>query len=492
MKTILVSLLFACVSSVSLAQNARLSDASYLRKLSFHIKGVPPTPGEYTDLAAASRSGKADAFFAQKISEYQASQLSQAKMGIRLQELFKLTTASSLPTASTQPGVPWSPSEWDDSLDDLFLRLTRENLSWDELLTGKSYRLFPSNYHFQTDDFSFVRAVIPQIVPPVDTGRGSSSSPTPSPINYSFAPTDERIAGALTTSRFFGRYTTTELNKNRRRAAAVFNLFLCDSMSAAIPDPPASPDSGLNKAFPDTSTLTPSEIAAVTNGPDKHGADQACAKCHYKLDPAGQAFMMSAYRLAPVESPGRLVFKDDRTGQLVNEPVTSLGGLGKAITEQPQYLRCQVRRFWNWFIGTDRPLTDNRVDELAAEFDRVGRKTNDIVKIMVTAPEFRTRDFRSEAEIRADQVSAVLQNCTSCHDSSKIPDFTKWPIGGTPASMKDWSARIYEQLDFAHDGSPGAKMPPAWSAWKPTAAELKLLKNWIDDKAPDAQGRPQL
>ena len=67
----------------------------------------------------------------------------------------------------------------------------------------------------------------------------------------SFAENDLRLAGALTTPLFFSRYATTGINKNRRRAAAIFRIFLCDKMTAAIPAMETIDDATFNLLYPE-------------------------------------------------------------------------------------------------------------------------------------------------------------------------------------------------------------------------------------------------
>lgn len=491
---ILLTGLLIFASAVAVAQPVPLSDFSYLRKLSLHIQGVPPSKADYQALTKAKRENKTPEFFDSVISTYLVSPGHQAKMTIRLEESFRLTTSTVRPRLPGETPLPQYQNPYGNMLNDLFLRMTKENLSWDSLLTEKNYAAFSNSNFSGGGDYSFLKAILPQIipdkVPDTISPPGGGQPPEPAPIAISFAGDDARVAGALTTARFFRRYGTTQLNKNRKRAAAVFNIFLCDPMSAAIPDRPASPDDDLGRAFPDTSTITEGDIKRSVATNDRHGGDQACAKCHYKLDPAGQTFMTSTLVLSPIASPGRLTYRDQKTGVLIDQPVAGLGGLGEALVKQDQYVRCQVDRLWTWFVGEDRPLNEAREKEIIAEFNRVGRKTNDFVRVLVSTPEFKTRDLRTESEIMAGQVKGVLKNCASCH-GEQIPDFAKWPIGGSSADMSKWVARIGDRLDLEHDGA-SRDMPPPRSPWQPTVDDLHLLKAWVGLGAPDEKGNRQL
>src|SRR5690606_31745414 len=131
---------------------------------------------------------------------------------------------------------------------DLFARMTRDNLSWDYLLTGKEY-LVSSNKNFSRDitDFDFFRIVRPNLPKNPEFTRDEPIQTVP----IQFAADDQHVAGVLTTPRFISRYNTTNTNKNRRRAAAVFRTFLCDPMFPIIPPPPDKKASVLEEAFSD-------------------------------------------------------------------------------------------------------------------------------------------------------------------------------------------------------------------------------------------------
>jgi hypothetical protein len=467
-----------------------LKDASFLRKLSFHLRGQSPDPAEYTALKEAQRDGTAKKYLDAKVTEYLAAKGHVEKMTFRLEELFRLRPGTNPVQDETAPRTP-VPYEKRNALNLLFRSLAAENLSWDTLLTGKSYSLFPKleQDFMRISDLAFMYSLAPTVLPPPGKDRVSDDDGLV-PIALSFKAADTRIAGALTTSRFFGRYGTTELNKNRRRAAAVFDIFLCDPMAAVVPPPPSDKGPIADKAFPDTSRVTEDEIRRMTARGDKHGTDMACAQCHYKLDPMGQTFLTSPFTLSPIPSAGRLVYKDKKTGVLVDRPGLGLGEVAQAITEQRAYVDCQVGYFWKWFIGSDRELTDARRAQLVKAFNDRGRKTNDFIAYLVREPEFRQLDLRTPTQIRADGIKTIMKNCTSCH-SAKIPDFASWPIGGDPTKMRYWVDRIAVRMDLSGDGA-NRTMPPAWSSWQPSNDEMQKLKAWIKDGAPNESGDPQL
>lgn len=494
---ILLSLFF------SLAVQAELSPASYLKKVSMHIRGTMPTTQEYADLAKAEDKNQ---FIATRMDEYLKSRSHVDKMEFRLHELFQTRTPSG-PKDLTRPlGYEKSNliySDYNTSLSDLFRSTALPDATWDELLTSRKYAIHepyyekgrPRNsYNGELEFYSAFqefREAFP--LSPVDyvTPRANSfTSPMEftEPVPFAFTENDPRIAGVLTSSRFFGRYTNSALNKNRRRAAAVFRIFLCDDMKAQVVSDKSNLKKYLDIAFPKQSFSEAEMQAATTSveSKDIHGSRKDCMSCHYKLDPMGQAFQLSGRILSPTPSRGRLTYQNLK-GEITDIPVTGLGALGESITKQPEYAQCQVRHFWTWFIGKDRPLTQDRLEELTSEFDRLDRKTNAFIKHLMTQPEFKNPERDTPEKRLARNARAVLQNCTHCHNSMEMPSFAEWPIDGSTDSHKQWIHSISEALDLANDGAKKT-MPPQDSPWQPSPEDLRVLKEWISAGTPDLNG----
>lgn len=511
----------------------QLSDDGYLNKLSWHIRGRPPADAEYDELAQAVARGERDAFINAKIQSYLKSTDHQDKMAERLDELFRFQTPRTRESIakSADTSSSYSPIakfyEKNNAFDAFVRRVARENLSWDELLTGKKYSLYglteayPRNY---IDDWGFMGAIAPEQVPNGFRGVIRDISPTAGnptdnpehqkPVELEFAADDARVAGVLTTARFFGRYANTALNKNRRRAAAVFRVFLCDEMNAAISPAEEGQEKVLDLMFPHATDATPStpstggmtggmtedEIKAVLNQSDKrHGQQPDCMACHYKLDPLGKTFATSTLTLSPFNSPGALVYKK-ADGEKVEVKARGIGDIAQALTQQRKYVDCQVQHFWDWYIGVDQTLSQTRLNQLVTKFNEVGRRTNDFVAYLVSQPEFREAAPPATPEsIRAYQVKQVFKSCAACHtdqfyedsEDFTIPDFTSWPIGGSKESMKAWAGKIRRMLDLDGDGSK-RRMPPPKLAPALPKSDRDLIKAWLDDGAPDAEGKKLL
>ncbi|MGE0632808.1 MAG: hypothetical protein AB7O96_10385 [Pseudobdellovibrionaceae bacterium] len=472
----------------------KLSPESYLRKLSMHLRGFHPSPEEYLAIEKARSKSEVRAILKSKVEEYLNSEAYFDKMDFRLSELFLL-----------QPNFSysiWPNMEQDDfngynndgryqkynALNFLFHSLARGNLSWDSLLTAKNYTSYfvPGFNVFGHYDYKFWQAVAMDQLPPTPDTAFSEAIP----FSVNFDSSDVRVAGALTTPRFFKRYTTTAVNQNRKRAAAIFRIFLCDEMKAAVVGSADNLDPLFELVFPEHSGLSEEEIGKFIGEGKGHGDSPDCMACHYKLDPMGKTFQYSSAALAPRPSSGALSFKR-KNGELINIPVRGIGELGKAIAEQKEYVSCQTERFWSWFIGEDYPLTAERRARLEADFESVGRRTNDFVSLLVTSDEFWEKPLlEGDVQELIRKVKGVLKNCDTCHlgvNPSPAPSFVEWPIGGSPETAKRWIKRISSAMDLKGDGS-DARMPPEGSPWQPSAEERDGIKKWIELGAPNERG----
>jgi hypothetical protein len=436
-------------------------------------------------------------FIQQRISAYLSSPEAEERMIFRLSELFQIRT----PTISTlaYDKLPANKRAYidsqnlffRDSMTDIFARLSRDNLSWDYLLTGRDYNAFaPYSYDsMDITDYSFFSTLFPNLPENQEDRRANqnnSSESRPAPIPLHFDADDARASGVLTTPRFFSRYVTTNVNKNRRRAAAVFRIFLCDPMFPIIPPPPDRKGAILFNAFNDQHHVGVSEARLESmikmGDAQRHGSDQLCIACHYKLDPMGRTFQNIGLMLSPSPAPGKLTYAHVADGRKFEVPLRGIGDLGRAIVRQPEYVSCQIDWFWKEFIGSDVPLTPERKRELITKFENVGRRTNDFIRVLVTAPEFRMRPQVSET-ISFAQVQPLLKRCDTCHNSvGYIPAFSDGKMGGHEL------LEMRRRLNLP-DGSQD-KMPRDWMKWD--VKDLNIVKAWIEQGALDSAGRSML
>ncbi len=490
------SLILILTSVISLSSLSNIPKERRLKKLSLHIKGEIPKLSEYEELAEIKES-ELDNFFKSKTTEYLVSPHHVEKMSFRLNQLFRL-------------GLIEFVNDFNDSehnsLSYLFKEMVSYNLSWDTLLTGKKYKMFTAMKSFgfvDQSDFGFFGALLPsqsdyprefrgitnnsKILIETKEDEFGNSTPIPFERTHDFGD-DERIAGSLTTSRFFNRYVNTSVNKNRKRAAAVFRIFLCDDMEAAITDSSDRTDYILDFVFPDTAGMSSRDVGNINLAESAHGQRPDCMACHYKLDPMGKTFGGSGFSLAPKAFKGALTYTT-KDGQKVNIPTHGIGALGKAITEQKDYKACQTEHFWKWFIGEDKYLSPEVHDELIQKYDEFDGKVNDFIHYLVNREEFYNNTILTEEAKLAFKAKGILKNCNQCHKEEGIPSFSDWPIESDGRDMKKWLGKISKSL-----GLTGRRrtMPPKSHMWQPTQEDLNYIQNWIQTGAPNELGQRQI
>ena len=516
------------IFSISRADLIPASPQTYLFKLSNTLRGYPPSRAERAELDKVPADQR-NQYFQKQIQTYMQDPNFSLILETYINELlqFKIPLKKFDPTQIVFFDTSEGNIDFDESsaADYLIRDMVEQNQSWDTLLTGKSYRLQVSGSPFsrastEIQQFQALAEQVPQENTPAeyfnetDLHFNMGSSRTVNGISHSivdakgqsqifhfqFPKEDLRLAGLLTTNRFLNRYVNTSLNKNRRRAAAVFRTFLCDSMAPSIPT--ATSDSqkqDFNTIFPDHSNFTETQLR-VTMAPNlQHANSPDCRQCHMKLDPLGQTFAFSEFGISPIAAPGALVYYSSIRDQNIQIPVQGLGELGQVITQQPEYLRCQVEHLWNWFVGQDVPLSRERENSLTVEFDtKYGRKPKDFIASLVQTPEFKAMPEHLTADqILARKVVKLLKNCNNCHSNQtenptmKSIDLTNLPFQVSVAFRIKLIQKIRAALDVDNQGI-NASMPPKESAWQLNKDQFLTLKTWLDNGAPDFDGTPQV
>lgn len=486
------NLVFGLLMCATVSIQALAEPASYetqLMKLSKSLRGQIATAADREQLKAAITQGTAEDFLRLKTQEFVKSSQFNLKLKQKVDELIRLVPQTR-PLSNKYYGAGMTPSAYDLFVENLI----SQNLSWNELLTGKSYRTQTAG-SFLNPEKRFYEVLKGNHDPevPFETALQDTNPENIPLTSYEFDKADPRIAGILTTPRFFDRFVNTALNKNRRRAAAVFRVFMCDTM---IPTVPAQ-DSKSQMTDYDTvlaghQNVTEEQIRKSQAG-NIHGQQADCMSCHQKLDPMGQTFGFSAATASPKPSAGVLYFKG-YDGRQVNIPVSGVAELGEKIVQQPEFEKCQVQNFWRWYIGKDVPLTAQREMELIQKFNQVGRKPKDFVAHLVSLPEFKEKPaILTEDQLLSRRVVKIFKNCNSCHEST---DEDVWDLTNLPYSR---DARLRERkinalkkvLDIDGDGR-RAEMPPEDSLWQLSQDEFATIKNWINRGAPDFTGKVQV
>ncbi len=436
--------------------------------------------------------GDQKAYLRNKTQEFLDSNLLSQSMVYWQLEQFKLRTFFGPETLYTSGAFE------EKHIEDPFTRLVAEvfskNQSWDKLLTGTTYHLEPqqANFSFRANpfsDFDFFSLLRPNL--PREgkllARRQIDYDAKIAPTRLYFSAKDPRVAGLLSTPRFFRRFSTTDVNKNRGRASQVYRIFLCDPMFPVIPEEPDKKNRYLKYLLAQHESVTEEDLEKAIADP--HGTQASCVGCHSKLDPMGRTLQGTGYVLSPFPAAGSLVIR--RSSGDLQENVIGIGGLAREIVKQPEYARCQVRWFWNQFIGTDVPLSEKREQELVDDFNRLGRRTKDYIAHLVNQPEFYEEPEQG-LEDSFVKVREHLKTCDSCHSDDPYmfnvvpPQFSKiFSSNLSDAEIIGWLTKMRERVSRA-PGEKG-KMPANWQKWP--EADLQAVKSWLNKGAQDENGQ---
>ncbi len=339
---------------------------SYLRRTSILLRGFPPANSDYQKVSSISES-QFKKYLSRKIAEYMNSPEYEEKMRIHILELLQLKVTSKLipnlfiPEVAAQDKALnyLTPQSGESVLDSFLISMFRENKSWDHLLTGTSYVIDDRSLMSEMDFYQFfLNKQIDRI----------------SPDNNKYKIKDSRFAGVVTTPRFFERYFSSRKNENRKRAAALFRVFLCDEMK-----PKTVFNESTKSRLMDGSLNINEDVNNRKSGlstAKRHGSDISCMGCHYKLDPLGKAFDFSSDQLSPKTVSSYLTY-EGQNGKHYKINFSNFNEMAKAITTRTEYRECQVKHIWDWFVGRDIPVTN--INSLSRKFDSLGRKPKEFI-----------------------------------------------------------------------------------------------------------------
>lgn len=359
-------------------------------------------------------------------------------------------------------GAPWS--SLFNSREVFYNGRNRQHVQFYKRLFGAALNVpdfnFPPEADISKSEFNVIRAKDPGLV--------------------------DAVAGFFTTPDFFSRYFNTGTNENRKRAAAMYRILLCDEMKPVILSDAHLERELLLATMNDLTGQGQKQIEPVV-GADQHATNPECQVCHRKLEPAGKLFQTSP------KSPTRNSLATQFVFGSQSQNVLGIGQWVDAALKSDASRRCQVRFFWNYTIGKNVPLSDDQMNELLKIYDA----KNENVQAMLTEL-IQRREFSATAQqlenrpVTFSDVRPLLQRCDSCHSGeSTMPDFGSLPFDKDPARHTSWLKRIAKETDLLHMGAKST-MPPAKAGWKPTTMEYRLLAKWIADGARDEKGVPTL
>lgn len=286
------------------------------------------------------------------------------------------------------------------------------------------------------------------------------------------------------------------------KSAAFFRIYLCDEMQPVILSPKnkkskaalalVQPNQNLPLSMPTPSSVTNTIATHVR-------AD--CASCHDKLDPMQKYLDIKATpnQKAPVSRVGAFDFVYvDYTGKKITLTLPSGSDLPQRISQEPQYIRCQSEKFWNWYVGSDVPLTPEKRERLEQVYKQAKSKPVEIIKHLVSQKDYASDEFGSEP-VLFGAVRPIFSKCNSCHSGTDeiIPALTRIPFGydfKLDDKMSEHVSILKKVVDqsniFEHAGT--TKMPPKDAGWSLGAREKNLIARWIQDGAKDDNGKDTL
>lgn len=495
MKKIFLILL---LTTSTFAQEISLSQK--IKKLSVTLKGTPPLAKEYQEAQEMLLNKSESEILSLKADEYLASISFQEKFQNHVADLFRLQQTNFLKKNYANTNDSFSQETTFYPAFHLLVRnILKENKPWISLLTDKNYILMNSNQKTNfSPDTTFYKYLDESLFKYdsldssyfLDTNY-DAYNPTYSIIRVEGKKDDLRLAGVLTTPSFFSRYVTTGVNKNRRRAAAIFNVFLCKDMVASIPVPKEGTDPYKKLGLIGFDQATEEQITNHVKS-DLHGSDPQCYKCHRQLDPTGAVFNLSPTIPSSISSPGVLSYVNSE-GVFVQKPLRGLGDLGPAISTEADYISCQVRHFWKWTFGENKLLTPDMEKILVNDFNQVQQRPKDFIKKLVSQPEFYNKVTYTEDQLSTIAAFKVIKKCQSCHnenaDDIELENIAGINIYELISNLKFENRaklikRFYSQITKN-------KMPPQEAAKDFSESEIQSILKWINKGAPNFKGQKE-
>ena len=192
-------------------------------------------------------------------------------------------------------------------------------------------------------------------------------------------------AGVLSESMFYVRHYSSPLNAQRSRANAMTRAFLCyDFLKNGI-------DVDGNVDLSD-----PEKIKNAVKTP-------ACATCHDDLDPLAALFWRHEFFVSPatIESYPYTHYRpdyetiyrprySDREPAYFGKQVGDIKELGLAISEDPRFVGCAVKRFFSYLAQVpEEAVPFEAASSLRAEFVESGLNARTLAKAVVLSDAFR-------------------------------------------------------------------------------------------------------
>ncbi|MGE0528675.1 MAG: hypothetical protein AB7G93_01020 [Bdellovibrionales bacterium] len=467
------------LSSTSPAFSKPLSPEVYLGKISERLTGKWPTREQYAALKAEKvRTGCSEVtclqdFYRGFIREKMNTAEFYSEALLKVYERFGLRAPERPPFPLNETGgVTYSD---DDGMGDfLIYRVFKLNRPLDELFTGQIY--WRRNYSYAGAFASYFGLDI--------EGKADNAIKDMSSEEMNQYPEVQgatlqvmdltghpNISGLFSTKRFLQRYWNSPVNGNRKRAAAIFKIMLCDQMAPALErnqQQPREEALALGVTEAQITTRTFEEIHR-----NRHANQQDCRQCHMRLDPMARTMRPLEIGIAAFPSPGHLKFYNS-LDDIVSMPVSHFSDLIKKATQQQKYVDCQLNWLITWIMGKDVNIHPVRFARFIEDFEKGDRKVKNLIENLLLSPEFQGIPSQFEEPPSLIKAKAVFMECQFCHGSF---------LNTRGDKLKLNLAKITGKLDLPHDGA-SRIMPPRSHWWEPTKQEILDVKAWIQEGAP--------
>ncbi|MBK7844686.1 MAG: DUF1588 domain-containing protein [Bdellovibrionales bacterium] len=463
-----------------------LSAEGYLTKISERLTGKWPSPHEFSRLKNEKlRTGCSQVpclqdFFRTYIGEKMDTGDFYSEAVLKTYERFGLRAPERPPFPIDGNGIT---SFDNDSTEDLLVyRVFKLNRPIDELFTSQVYwrRFVPGDsplsgfIGFEIDGKR--ESAIQEMSEDERKRYPEISSLVPQVIDLNGHP---NIAGLFSTKRFLERYWNSPANGNRKRAAAIFKIMLCDEMAPALErDQQQGREEALALGVSEARTTVRSleEIHRT-----RHANQKDCRQCHMRLDPMARTMRPLELGVAAFPSPGNLKFYNS-FDDIQDIPVKNFSDLIRKATQQQKYVDCQLNWLVTWIMGRDVDIHPVRFATLIEDFEKSGRNIKSSVENLLLSPEFQGIPSQFEEPTSLTKSAVVLEECQFCHGS-----FLKTRGDKLKLNL----AKIAVVLDLTNDGR-NRTMPPKSHWWEPTAQEVQDVKTWIQEGAPLVKGEPPI
>lgn len=461
-----------------------LSTEGYLTKISERLTGKWPTPQEFSSLRSEKlRTGCSQVtclkdFFLTYIREKMDTSDFYSEAVLKTYERFGMRAPES-------PPFPLSANESrfldDESIEDfLIYRVFKLNRPIDEIFTSQVYwskmssgdNSFADTFRFTNDIDGKREGAIQQMSEDDRKLYPEIQGLIPQVIDLSGHP---NISGLFSSKRFLKRYWNSPVNGNRKRAAAIFKIMLCDQMAPAL-------ERGQQQAREEALALGVSEAQSTIRSLEeihrnRHANQKDCRQCHMRLDPMARTMRPLEIGIAAFPSPGNLKFYNSMD-DIQEIPVKNFSDLIGKVTQQGKYLDCQLNWLVTWIMGRDVDIHPTRFATLIEEFEKSGRRIKSSIENLLLSPEFQGIPSQLEEPPSLIKAGAVFSECQFCHGS-----FLKTRGDKLKLNL----AKIAGSLDLINDGA-NRIMPPKSHWWEPTRQDIQDVKNWIQEGAPLVKG----